>query len=181
MRGREKVLVVLGAVALLAFHLPMAACAEIGAGVRTMEVPSPERGRLLDVTVWYPAAPGGSEVMLGDTPFFSGTPAQRDAPIAEGHFPLVLLPHGAGLAGQAEAMSWIAVPLAQRGFIVAAPTHPGNGGPERSAAETMKLWLRPLDISRTLDAMERDGLFASHARRSMRASSIWWKPRSAVG
>ncbi|KQT65858.1 MULTISPECIES: alpha/beta hydrolase family protein [unclassified Aureimonas] len=162
MRVRDQVVAVLGTITLLAFHSPMAAGAEAGVGVRRIEVPSPERGRPLDVTIWYPAASGGSEVVLGDTPFFTGTPAQRDAPVAEGRFPLVLLSHGAGLAGQAEMMSWIAAPLAQRGFIVAAPTHPGNGGPKRSAAETMKLWLRPSDISRTLDAMERAEPFVQH-------------------
>lgn len=162
MKVRDKLLAVLGTVVLLALHSQVAAGEPVGVGVRRMEVPSPERGRALDVVVWYPADPRGSPVMLGDTPFFEGTPAQRNAPIAEGHFPLVLLSHGAGLAGQAEAMSWIAAPLAQRGFIVAAPTHPGNGGPKRSAAETMKLWLRPSDMSHTLDAMERAEPFAQH-------------------
>ncbi|WP_320409370.1 MULTISPECIES: dienelactone hydrolase [unclassified Aureimonas] len=127
-----------------------------------MEVASPERRHPLDVTVWYPAAPGGEKVVLGEGPFFAGTSARLDAPVAEGRFPLVLLSHGAGLAGRADAISWIAAPLAQRGFIVAAPTHPGNSGPNRSAAETIKVWLRPADIARTLDAMERSDLAKQH-------------------
>ncbi|MBN9274159.1 MAG: dienelactone hydrolase, partial [Mesorhizobium sp.] len=61
-----------------------------------------------------------------------------------------------------EALSWIATPLAGQGFIVAAPTHPGNGGPNRSAAETMKLWLRPSDLSHALDAIESQPLFKDH-------------------
>ena len=59
-------------------------------------------------------------------------------------------------------MSWIATPLAKQGFIVAAPTHPGNGGENRSAAETMKLWLRPSDISATLDAVEQQPPLKMH-------------------
>ena len=162
MKVQKLVLAVFGSVALLASVSHEAAAAEVGVGVRRMEAPSPERGRPLDIIVWYPTAPGGEKTVLGDTPFFEGTPARLDAPVADGRFPLVLLSHGAGLAGYAEAMSWIAAPLAQRGFIVAAPTHPGNGGPNRSAAETMKLWLRPADISRTLDTMERADVFERH-------------------
>lgn len=59
-------------------------------------------------------------------------------------------------------MSWIATALAKEGFIVAAPTHPGNTGPDRSAAETMKLWLRPSDLSETLDVIEKNETFQPH-------------------
>lgn len=131
-------------------------------GVRQIAAPSRERGVDLDVTVWYPAQPGGTSVMLGESVFFVGTPAMRDAPISDGRFPLILLSHGAGLAGSAQALSWIAVPLARRGFVVAAPTHPGNSGAQRSAAETMKLWLRPSDIAESLNAIEEDTRFEGH-------------------
>ncbi|GGG65270.1 dienelactone hydrolase [Salipiger pallidus] len=136
--------------------------AEYAAGVRQMVVPSVERNTDLEVTIWYPASAGGETVLLGENVFFNGTPAMQDAPFLDGEFPLVLLSHGAGLAGRSEAMSWIATPLAQNGFIVAAPTHPGNTGPGRSAAETMKLWLRPADISDTLDAIEDSPTFQRH-------------------
>ncbi|MBN9222235.1 MAG: dienelactone hydrolase [Mesorhizobium sp.] len=131
-------------------------------GVRHLAAPSAERGGDLDVTVWYPARPGGEAVTLGDSALFKGTAAMREAPIADGKFPLILLSHGAGLAGTPEALGWIAVPLASRGFVVAAPTHPGNGGKNRSAAETMKLWLRPADLSATLNAMPENAFFGGH-------------------
>lgn len=133
-----------------------ATAAELEAGVQQIVVPSQERGIDLNVTVWYPALSGGETVLLGENVFFEGTQAMRDAPASVGQFPLILLSHGAGLAGHAQAMSWIATPLAEEGFIVVAPTHPGNTGPDRSAAETMKLWLRPSDLSETLDAIEKD-------------------------
>ena len=131
-------------------------------GVRQMAAPSRERGGDLDVTVWYPAQPGGETVMLGDNALFAGTPAMRNAPLADGRFPLVLLSHGAGLAGTPQALSWVAAPLAEHGFVVAAPTHPGNGGKDRSAAETMKLWLRPADLSATVDAIGKQTSFQDH-------------------
>ncbi|MCB8823427.1 alpha/beta hydrolase family protein [Microvirga rosea] len=142
--------------------LAQQAAAADAAGVRRIEIPSTARDRPLNVTVWYPASVGGEAVMLGESPFFVGTSAMLDAPVLEHRYPLVLLSHGAGLAGSAEAMSWIAAPLAKRGFVVAAPTHPGNIGLHRSAAETMKLWLRPADVSQTLDAMEKTSFFKEH-------------------
>ncbi len=132
------------------------------AGVQQLTVPSEERDADLEVTIWYPASAGGEAVTLGENIFFEGTPARADAPIRDGKFPLVLLSHGAGLAGHAGAMSWIAAPLAQEGFIVVAPTHPGNTGRDRSAEQTMKLWLRPSDLSATLDAIEGDMAFQPH-------------------
>jgi len=128
-------------------------------GVRQIKALSKERGADLAVTVWYPAEPGGKPIALGESVFFVGTDAMLEAPISRGKFPLILLSHGAGLGGTPQAMSWIATPLAKEGFIVAAPTHPGNGGANRSAAETMKLWLRPSDINATLDAVEQDAFF----------------------
>jgi predicted dienelactone hydrolase len=136
--------------------------ADDNVGVRRIVAPSKERGGNLDVTVWYPAQSGGESVVLGESVFFVGTPAMRDAPISDGKFPLILLSHGAGLAGNPQAMSWIATPLAQQGFVVAAPTHPRNSGQNRSAAETMKIWLRPVDLTETLNAMEKDSFFKEH-------------------
>ncbi|WP_422072435.1 alpha/beta hydrolase family protein [Tranquillimonas rosea] len=140
--------------------------AEHIAGVRDISVVSDERGADLAVTIWYPASAGGESVTLGDSIFFEGTPARQGAPISDGEFPLVLLSHGAGLAGHAGAMSWIATPLAANGFLVVAPTHPGNTGRDRSAAETMKLWLRPPDLSAALDAIEADRTFRPHVASS---------------
>ncbi len=128
-------------------------------GVHQIVAPSKERGSDLAVTVWYPADSGGKPVTLGESVFFVGTNAMLEAPISRGKYPLILLSHGAGLGGTPQAMSWIATPLAKQGFIVAAPIHPGNAGANRSAAETMKLWLRPADITATLDAIEKDALF----------------------
>lgn len=136
--------------------------ANANVGVFQTAVYSKERRVNLDVTVWYPAKSGGEATMFGGSIFFIGTPAMRDAPISDGKFPLILLSHGVGLGGNAHALSWIAAPLAKQGFIVAAPTHPGNTGVNRSAAETMKLWLRATDIAETLNAMENTPFFKEH-------------------
>jgi predicted dienelactone hydrolase len=139
-----------------------AAAASEYVGVQQITAFSEERGGNVDVTIWYPADAGGKPVTLGESAFFVGTDAMLEAPISAGKYPLIVLSHGAGLGGNPQAMSWIATPLAQQGYIVAAPTHPGNKGANRSAAETMKLWLRPADISATLDAVEQQPLFENH-------------------
>jgi predicted dienelactone hydrolase len=149
-------------VALATAMMQHPASAEENVGVHQIAAPSKERGSDLDVTVWYPARSGGKQVVLGESMFFIGTPALRDAPISVGKFPLILLSHGAGLAGSPQSLSWIATPLAQRGFVVAAPAHPGNSGKDRSAAETMKIWLRPTDLTETLNAVERHAFFKEH-------------------
>ncbi|PST18402.1 dienelactone hydrolase [Mesorhizobium plurifarium] len=131
-------------------------------GVRQIAAPSKERGSDLAVTIWYPADAGGKSVTLGESVFFVGTDAMLEAPISRGKYPLILLSHGVGLGGTPQAMSWIATPLAKQGFIVAAPVHPGNTGANRSAAETMKLWLRPGDISATLDTVQKQPFLEDH-------------------
>ncbi|WP_459859500.1 alpha/beta hydrolase family protein [Dongia sp. agr-C8] len=136
--------------------------AEDPVGVRQILAPAAARGGNLDATVWYPAQAGGAPVVLGDSLFFQGTAALQDSPIPAGRFPLILLSHGAGLAGNPQALSWVATALARQGFIVAAPAHPGNSGKNRSAAETMKLWMRPGDLTATLDALEQDPFFKPH-------------------
>jgi hypothetical protein len=51
-------------------------------GVRNLEVLSPERGVMLDATVWYPAGAGGTAVSLGDNAVFHGALARQGAAIA---------------------------------------------------------------------------------------------------
>ncbi|RWP70726.1 dienelactone hydrolase [Mesorhizobium sp.] len=162
MKFLMNVLAMLWTVASSALVVQQPAVASDNVGVRQIAALSKERGVDLDVTVWYPASSGGKPIMLGESMFFLGTPAMLDAPISDGKFPVILLSHGAGLAGNAQALSWIAMPLAKQGFVVAAPTHPGNTGANRSAVETMKLWLRPADITETLNAMDKAPFFEEH-------------------
>jgi predicted dienelactone hydrolase len=71
--------------------------------------------RLLTTQVWYPAAAG------------TGTaqgPYLRDADVAKGRFPLVVFSHGS--CGVPNQSPFLMEALASRGFILAAPPHPGN-------------------------------------------------------
>ncbi|PPE81973.1 dienelactone hydrolase, partial [Kaistia algarum] len=120
-------------------------------GVKTLAVPSPARGRDLAVTIWYPATPGGAEIRVGESKLFRGAPAFADAPLARGHFPLILVSHGSG--ARIENLGWIANRLVAAGFIVAGPNHPGTTSGDSTPIDTPNVWERTADLSTLLTAL----------------------------
>jgi predicted dienelactone hydrolase len=120
-------------------------------GVATIPVTSPERGKDLSVTVWYPAAEGGVETLVGDNRIFTGAAARRNATPLPGRFPLVLVSHGSG--SSAEGLAWIATQLAEKGFIVAGPDHPGTTSGDSTPIATPRIWERTQDLANIITAM----------------------------
>lgn len=146
------ILPLFSALLLASTAIPSAHATEVG--VRTITVFAPERGRDIEVTVWYPATGGGTPGLVGDNRLFKGAPALRDAPIAKGDFPLVLFSHGSG--GRIEGMSWLATTLAEAGFVVAGPNHPGTTSGDSTPAATPKIWERTADLSALIDRFSTD-------------------------
>ncbi|OCW58648.1 dienelactone hydrolase [Hoeflea olei] len=124
------------------------------AGTRTLAIPSAARGRDLAVTLWYPAQGDGETVAVGDNRVFAGTSASENAQPAAGRHPLVVLSHGSGSTVQ--AMAWLAARLAQAGYIVAGPNHPGTTSGDSSPADTAKIWARVDDLSTVVSALLAD-------------------------
>jgi predicted dienelactone hydrolase len=93
------------------------------AGVRTIAYtkPSVESGapRTLDTVIWYPASPGAGPV----DPTLRGV---VDAPVAPSSvpYPVVLFSHG--MCGSPRQSLFLTPLLASQGFVVVAPSHPGN-------------------------------------------------------
>ncbi len=94
--------------------------------------------RVLETQVWYPAKAG------------TGTPDGaflRDADVAKGRFPVVVFSHGScGIPNQSV---FLMQGLASRGFIMAAPPHPGNTfgpGCDDPASEADAYRNRPADV-----------------------------------
>lgn len=110
-----------------------------------------------DVTfhIWYPATSGGKTVTVGGNGVFHGTQAGRGAPHQMGKFPLVIISHGAG--GNAGQFGWIASELAQAGFVVLLPNHPGTTTGNASAQAAVRVWERPADITAILDEVSDNG------------------------
>lgn len=77
-----------------------------------------------DVLAWYPT-------QVEEVPWQAGpftVPATRNAPVAQGAFPVLLLSHGGGLGGGTPLLlRELASSLARRGFVVVAPFHGKTG------------------------------------------------------
>lgn len=144
-----------------------AACARPGssptAGLRSIEVVTPGRETPIRVSLWYPTSAGGSHKVVGGNKVFKGVPVNQDAVIAEGEFPIVLLAHG-GLRAAPHLSGWIASYLATHSFIVAEP-HPPQLGPDEAQAFLAEAWLRPADLSATLQAIESDSVLNAHLKK----------------
>ena len=107
------------ALALLAGIAPAAHAGRFPVGVRTVTFTktsvTTHAPRPLATVIWYPARPGtGAAEGLG----------LRDATVRRGRFPLIVFSHGT--CGRPTEASYLTMALASRGFVVAAPPHPGN-------------------------------------------------------
>jgi predicted dienelactone hydrolase len=99
--------------------------------------------------VWYPTQ--ADEVPWQERLFTIA--ATRDAPVADGRFPVVLLSHGGGATGGSPLiLAGLATSLARRGMIVIAPMHAMAG-----------LSQRRLQVVLALDAVTNRPPLAAHA------------------
>lgn len=143
-----------------------------GVGVRTLRArhrdqPDPVQGgrrdRVLVLEAWYPSPARGTclhhdalPALEGEAPVpfaFRGRGA-RDAAVAEGTHPVVLLAHGH--PGSRTMMTHLAEPLASRGWIVLAADHERSTHTD-AAAVVDSLLHRPRDLLFLLGWLE-DGL-----------------------
>lgn len=131
--------------------LPVTAFADTLIGATTLSIPSPQRGKPLAVDVWYPSDAKAPEAMIGDNRIFSGAAVKPDAPINPGRYPLILLSHGSG--SRAQGMAWIAASLAEKGFIVVGPDHPGTTSGDSTPIATPRIWERTQDLSNIITWM----------------------------
>lgn len=141
-----------------------ASIAEIGVGVRSILVQAGERQSVLKAMVWYPVDKNGTTRLIGDNAVFLGTPAQSDAAIAKGRFPLILIAHG-GFRAAPNVASWLASALVKRGFVAVMTEPPAIPGGRATQSVLSELWLRPADLSATLTALESDPELAGHVNK----------------
>ncbi|MDB6179346.1 hypothetical protein PAF17_17825 [Paracoccus sp. Z330] len=136
----------------MVFFYAMPGLAESRIGVRTIAATDGDALRHLSLSVWYPAKDGGSLEDVGGNAVFVGQPAYRDAAMAAGPFPLLLLSHG-GLRSATDSGAWLSGRLAEKGFVVVEVNSPR---PDSAAIAVNAIWQRPQDVSHALDRVLQD-------------------------
>jgi predicted dienelactone hydrolase len=131
-----------------------------GVGFRTIQIVDTARNRPLDVTVWYPTAPGTTGMLaryaLLPTTYIDSKVAIADAPIlADDKLPMLIYSHGSG--GLNFISSFITEHLASEGFIVIAANHTGNTAIDNfvnaMVSQDQNDMNRPADITAEIDGM----------------------------
>lgn len=131
-------------------------------GRETLTIEDPVGNRQLEGYIWYPSldmttpewAHGNSEAV------WEPIKVHPKASPINGQFPLVVLSHG--LFGTAHNQAWLAETLVNSGFMVAAIHHPGTSHFFRDPVHRKKLWQRAEDISRVIDYLTTDFVYANH-------------------
>ncbi|MGU3575133.1 alpha/beta hydrolase family protein [Brucellaceae bacterium C25G] len=116
--------------------------------------------RPLNVAIWYPTKNGNNNeaTAIGENVVFYGIDAIKDATPDDGTHPLIVFSHGYG--GNWRNLNWLAELLVNEGYVVAAPDHPGTTTFNKDAVQAARLWERPHDLSRVLDALITQPKFA---------------------
>ena len=117
----------------------------------------PAQDRPLSLSIWYPSE-GGTSVEIGGNAVFSGTEAALEAPAVCGPLPLILLSHG-GLRSAADSGAWLAAAMAKKQFLV---VEINARAPSTAQEATSEIWRRRRDISRALDMILSDTVWAGH-------------------
>ena len=145
--------------AMLGLFLSSTAMAQ-GAGMVDFPVNADHHAQPLIGVVWYPAQSGGTPHIYAQNPVFQGVEVARDADVAEGAHPVVMLSHGMG--GGVQSVAWMGAALAERGAIVVAVSHPGSTFTDFDMARGARHWTRAEDLSAALDSVMADPRFARH-------------------
>ena len=121
------------------------------AGYAIVQTRDTTRQRPIIIDLWYPAR-SSARAVPHHYGFGQGIVAEGAEP-AQGHFPVIVLSHGA--FGAARNYSWIAEYLARTGHIVAGVSHFGEswvyGTGTIDPAAASAPWLRPPDCTAALD------------------------------
>ena len=131
---------------------------EYAVGQATLELMDQDRERPVKTEIWYPTRDTTKLNVAAEYPF-KLPPTSRDADVASGAYPLIMLSHGTG--GNRISQMWLACELASNGYIVAAVDHHGNTLDNKIPVNFVKVWDRPMDISFAIDQLLVDAQWAS--------------------
>jgi len=140
---------------------------------RRIDVQDPVTGELFPAALWYPTRAAPAPVFLTGSLSVCRLPAMlcrwmafemqvaNNAPPTDGQFGFIVISHGAG--GLSLNHRDLAMALASRGYVVAAPTHPRGKDNDISG---VGVWVgRPKQVSRVIDAVLGDAELGSHIQQ----------------
>ncbi|UXH99910.1 alpha/beta hydrolase family protein [Photobacterium sp. TY1-4] len=122
-------------------------------GLQVKRIYSPDRQRDVEIYYWYPTNARGDAEAFGQSKVFLSTDVIRDAEIAPGQYPVVLLSHG-GMRSAFVHTGWIAAALVKQGYFVVVPKPPGFDALQPQSAPH-ELVRRPSDISLALSSLKQ--------------------------
>ncbi|ADZ89807.1 dienelactone hydrolase [Marinomonas mediterranea] len=114
-------------------------------GMQNLRVFSESRKEDIAFKVWYPTSIKEASTVFDSSRIFKGASVVKEANVAMGQYPLIVMSHGSGANN--DTLAWLATELAKTGFIVAAPNHPGTTSGDSTPVDTPKLWQRTDDLS----------------------------------
>lgn len=123
-------------------------------GQKTIAFVDSSRNRPINVELWYPTYETDPQAERKTDLPFRLPPTIRNAPFIDQKLPLILLSHGSG--GNRFSLAWLAIALANQGYIVAAPDHWGGTFGNMIPAYYIRYWERPLDLSFVLTKLLTD-------------------------
>lgn len=129
-------------------------------GEQTLIFTDSSRNRLIKTEIWYPTnETDPSRNRSTELPFILSATI-RDANFLNKPLPLVLISHGTG--GNRFGLAWLAISLAQQGYIVVAPDHWGNTFDNKIPEYFVRYWERPLDISFLITHLHSNKILSQH-------------------
>lgn len=127
------------------------------AGFHPLKFPDPLDSRPMHAIAFYPS----TDVRQVSTLQGYRVEAGKDASVAMGRFPLLMLSHGN--TGNPLALHDLATALARQGFVVVAVVHPGDNDRDHSRLGSLSnLYGRPLQISQAITAALLDPMLAPY-------------------
>ena len=127
-------------------------------GARFARVPSAHLDSPIDLIALYPSAAEAAPLQAGG---YTLDVALDGVPVP-GPWPVVVVSHGSG--GSPLTHRGLARHLAQAGFLVLLPTHPGNNRDDNHLADTAEILVqRPRDVTTVLDWAESPAGFPRQA------------------
>ena len=156
---KVKVLVIALFYSLLAFGVENNSDLNTALAIKTIY--SPVREKPIDVYYWYPTQEENYNYRFGNNKIFHSINTVKNAKIAPGKHPIVILSHG-GIKSSFTHTGWLASALTKNGYIVVAPKPPKHSEIKPSIAIN-ELSYRPRDIALALSSIDSMDLINKNA------------------